>query len=258
MDFAGAPPDSMKALTQTFKDETMRLAIVRRIAKWLLPGYRLQWPQIAWWRDTEFNEYLRRFHELDGMNSDRRWTLYQLTRLVSTVPGDTAECGVFQGASSFIICRSLCGNTDCMRTHYAFDSFEGLSAPSIADGNYWTKGNLACGLETVKANLQPLRTISWHQGWIPDRFQDVGKNVFSFVHIDVDLYEPTRDSIRFFYPRMNPGGIIICDDYGFTLCPGATLAVDEFLADKPEKMISLPCGGGFFIKGCQTAIRAAL
>jgi threonine dehydratase len=36
-------------------------------------------------------------------------------------------------------------------------------------------------------------------------------------------------------------------------CPGATAACDEGLADKPEKMISLPDGGGFFIKGIATA-----
>jgi hypothetical protein len=72
--------------------------------------------------------------------------------------------------------------------------------------------------------------------------------------VDVDLYEPTRDSIRFFYDRLNPGGILVCDDYLFMTCPGATEAIDEFLADKPEKMLGLPGGGGFFIKGCATAL----
>jgi O-methyltransferase len=67
------------------------------------------------------------------------------------------------------------------------------------------------------------------------------------VHIDVDIYEPTRDSMAFFYPRLNDGGIIICDDYGFKSYPGATKAVDEFLRDKPEKMVALNDGGGFMI-----------
>jgi hypothetical protein len=49
------------------------------------------------------------------------------------------------------------------------------------------------------------------------------------------------------------GGIFVCDDYGFLTCPGATKAMDEFLLTKREKMISLPGGGGFFIKGCVTA-----
>ena len=58
--------------------------------------------------------------------------------------------------------------------------------------------------------------------------------------------------MAFFYPRLVPGGIVVCDDYGFPTCPGATSAVDEFLADKPEKMLSLASGGGFAIKGIAT------
>ncbi len=48
---------------------------------------------------------------------------------------------------------------------------------------------------------------------------------------------------------MNVGGVIICDDYGFATCPGATKAIDEYLRDKPEKMVMLSDGGGFLIKG---------
>ena len=49
------------------------------------------------------------------------------------------------------------------------------------------------------------------------------------------------------------GGIIICDDYGFSTGPGATAAVDEYLAAKAEKMIMLPYGSGLLIKGVSTA-----
>ena len=68
------------------------------------------------------------------------------------------------------------------------------------------------------------------------------------VHVDVDLYQPTRDSIDFFYPRLNPGGLFVCDDYGFTTCPGATKAIDDFMADKPETIVSMDAGGCFFVK----------
>ena len=84
------------------------------------------------------------------------------------------------------------------------------------------------------------------------------RGVVSFVHIDVDLYQPTRDSLEFFYPRMNDGGIIIVDDFACSVCPGATRAVEEALSDKPEQMISLSDGGGFLIKGRTTAQRASL
>jgi hypothetical protein len=208
---------------------------------------------MTWWDDPWFNEYLRRFGELRGLNTARRWTLYQLARLADAVPGDTAECGVFQGAGSYLICKANQSSRTRLRTHFLFDSFEGLSRPAVVDGGAWAKGNLACGLDTAKANLREYDRLSWHAGWIPTRFGDVQDRTFSLVHIDVDLFEPTRDSLRFFFPRMSQGGIIVCDDYGFTTCPGATKAVDDYLVDRAEQMVALPCGGGFLIKGCTTA-----
>jgi hypothetical protein len=76
---------------------------------------------------------------------------------------------------------------------------------------------------------------------------------FSFVHVDVDLYQPTLDSMEFFCPRLNNGGILLCDDYVSSLCPGAIRAIDEFLADQPEKMIYMSCGSGYMIRNHRTS-----
>lgn len=226
-----------------------RLKLLKALGRVILPEYKFQYSQISWWHDEHFAEYLRAFAEDGGFESGRRWTVYQLARLVSGVSGDTAECGVYKGASSCLICTAT---ADRERIHHAFDSFEGLSAPDAYDGGHWQGGDLATPMEIAQRNLSRFQNVSWHKGWIPDRFKDVSDRSFAFVHIDVDLYQPTRDSIDFFYPRTNPGGIIVCDDYAFTTCPGASKAVDEYLADKPEKMICLPCGGGFIIKGTTT------
>jgi len=179
--------------------------------------------------------------------------VWQLTRLIEGVPGDTAECGVFEGAGSWLICAAN-RNGKKKRKHHLFDSFEGLSAPEEADGAYWTKGDLTAGEEVVRTKLKPFEDmIVFHKGWIPDRFPDIEDKKFAFVHVDVDLRQPTYDSLEFFYPRLSPGGVLVCDDYFCTTCPGATEAIDSFLADKPEKMIPLDAGGGFFIKGTATA-----
>jgi O-methyltransferase len=227
-----------------------RFYLLRMIASVLLPEYRFKWPQIAWWDDTAFNAYLAKFNELKGNNSDRRYAVSQLLRLTKCVEGDTAEVGVFEGAMSWLILRANVGQ----RRHHIFDSFEGLSMPRPVDGTYWTAGDLSCAEAVVEHNLAEFSGFfTSYKGWIPDRFHEVEDRRFAFVHIDVDLYEPTRDSFAFFYPRMSPGGIIVCDDYNFTTCPGATKAVDECLATQPERMIGLSGGGGFMIKGTATA-----
>ncbi|MEO8901663.1 MAG: TylF/MycF/NovP-related O-methyltransferase [Polyangiaceae bacterium] len=222
-------------------------SLLHKLGSAILPGYRFQFPQIGWWLDPAFNDYLRRFGELDGMNGDRKWMLFQLCRMSHSIPGDTAECGVFRGASSYLICLA---NDGTGKRHHLFDSFEGLSAPGSRDGRYWTAGALACSLHDVQERLERFADVNdYHEGWIPDRFPRVADRRFSFVHVDVDLEQPTGDSALFFYERLNPGGIFLCDDYGFSSCPGATVALDEFLSNKPEKMVALSGGGGFFIKG---------
>ena len=110
----------------------------------------------------------------------------------------------------------------------------------------------------AQSSLASLPHIPWHKGWIPEAFEGVEQERFAFVRIHVDLHDPTTDSIAFFYPRMNARGIIVCDYYGFTTCPGATKAIDEFLEGKAERMIALPFRGGFLIKGYTTGARANL
>jgi O-methyltransferase len=240
-------------------DVARRYYAAKLFGEFLTPDYRVAWHQCDWWHDKAFSDYLSRFGELDGFNTQRRWMLWQLLRMTGSVPGHTAECGVYRGASSWLMAAFARQSEAQPKEHHLFDSFEGLSTPGAADGSHWSPGALAAGEDLVGDNLAPFRDLlHFHKGWIPERFPDVADRVFSFVHVDVDLYQPTRDSLAFFYDRISPGGIFLCDDYGCTTCPGATKAVDEFLVDRPEKMISLDSGGGFFIKGVAVQAEAQL
>ena len=88
-----------------------------------------------------------------------------------------------------------------------------------------------------------------YKGWIPDRFKEVENRKFQFVHIDVDLYQPTLDALEFFYPRLVSGGVIVCDDYNLTMFPGAKQAWDEFFSGKKYFLnYETPFGGSFLIK----------
>ena len=234
------------------RDAMDRFRLLRRMARWLTPEYRLKWPQMAWWHDADFTGVIERFGEQGGLNADRRWMIQQLARLAADVEGHTAECGAWRGMGSYLIARvNRAGSM--RRTHFVFDSFEGLSEPDEIDGSYWTGGDLAESEETCRRSLAEFGDdVRIHKGWIPDCFGQLNDERFAFVHIDVDLYQPTRDSLEFFYPRLNPGAVVLCDDYGFTSCPGATRAMDEFLEDKPEKAIPLSAGAGFFICGTRT------
>jgi O-methyltransferase len=59
------------------------------------------------------------------------------------------------------------------------------------------------------------------------------------LHLDCDLKEPTRA-----YPRMARGGLIMIHDYASGHRPGATEAVDDFFADRPERPVIMPDRSG--------------
>jgi len=195
--------------------------------------------------EQEFRDYYFSFENSDSRSFDRKYFLKEAIKITLDIPGDTAECGVFKGASSWLICQAI---KETGKNHHLFDSFSGLPEPGLADGAYWSSGDLSTGSQEARKNLVDFRFAHFYEGWIPEKFSEIEHLTFSFVHIDVDLFEPTLASLRFFYPRLSPGGVIICDDYGFNSCPGAKKAMDDFFSDKVEKIILVPTGQAMVIK----------
>ena len=117
--------------------------------------------------------------------------------------------------------------------------------------------DMAVGSELAVRNLAKFSgRFTLFTGWIPSRFDEVKEKTISLLHIDVDLFEPTLSTLEFFYPRMAPGAVIVCDDYGSSACPGARRAMDEFFELRSEKVIHLTSGQGVvFISSARSARR---
>jgi hypothetical protein len=208
--------------------------------------YPFHWPDLDWISDEPFWELLEQYGERTSLNAHRRKLLYEfaLRSVRGAGVGVTAECGAFKGLGSHLICRALLDSNCCHREHFIFDSFEGLSRPSAADGRYWSEGDLACDETSVRKNLAKFDFIRYFKGWIPDRFPEIADRQFSFVHIDVDLAVPTQEALAFFFPRLRAGGAIIVDDYGFASCPGVTDVVNRFVVENDTAvLVRSPVGG---------------
>ena len=227
-------------------DEEERYRIAETLCGAVYPRYKFSEFGRLFLEDEAFIEYYRRFMDPGNWHSlDRKYTLNELLKGALRTGGDAAECGVYRGASSYLVCRAIAGS---QRINHLFDSFEGLSQPGEFDGAYWSPGALAATEEDVRAGLAEFDNFRLYPGWIPDRFEEVADRRFCFVHIDVDLYQPTRDSLEFFFPRLNKGGIVLMDDVGFKSCPGATRAAEEYFDNRDEPVIYLPTGQAFAIR----------
>jgi len=165
------------------------------------------------------------------LTPDRVTSLIHLVRQVEHVAGDIAQVGVYKGGSA----RAISLNT--YKHIYLFDTFEGLPEPT--KGKDWHKlGDFSdSSIAHVMKVMEPYANYTIVPGLFPSSSTFTDEK-FSFVYIDVDLYQDTLNCFNYFYPRMNPGGIIVSDDYEMPSCPGVKLAIDEFMLDKPETLQS--------------------
>jgi O-methyltransferase len=180
------------------------------------------------------------------VSPDRAYMLYSLLRQAVAVPGDVWECGVYRGGTAMMFAALLSEwNVTGKRLHL-FDSFEGM--PETEEHDWHQGGDFEdTSLEAVSSRI-PHPFVTFHAGFIPGTFAGMEPSKLCFAHIDVDIHRSVVDCTEFVYPRMNPGGFIVYDDYGFISCPGARRAVDEFFRDKPEVPLVMPTGQAIVFK----------
>ncbi len=159
-----------------------------------------------------------------GLTYDRLAVLMAYSLSCSEMSGYFAEFGVCQGGSLELLAKLY-----PKRLIYGLDGFNGLPKPGKQDLH--TEGEFALSdvefknLERVFGGYPNVEIL---KGYSPDVFETIKEVEFAFVHIDVDLYESVRGALDFFWPRLQEGGILIFDDYGFPTTPGAKKAVDEW------------------------------
>ena len=162
---------------------------------------------------------------------DEAYQVLSCARTTSKTPGEIAEVGVYRGGSARLMCGELGG-----RNLYLFDTFEGLPQTKEMDSRF-AAGQYSSSYEKVKDYLSEFPKVHIYKGLFPRTAAPITDRRFSFVHLDVDLYQPTRDALDFFYPRMSPGGMLLIHD--FLWAEGVRQAVQEFFASRPECVLEL-------------------
>jgi hypothetical protein len=198
---------------------------------------------LGWHKDRKTIQLLRRVRRerVSLQTAYEAYTVYSIAKAYTNVPGDIAEVGVFQGASARMICE-VKGD----KALHLFDTFEGLPEAASEDGKVHNPQQFSCSLESVQKYLAAYPNIHFYKGEFPASATGVPEIRFSFVHLDVDLYASTLSCLKYFYPRMTPGGVILSHDY--SILAGVKQAFEEFLADKPERPIELPSTQCMLIK----------
>jgi hypothetical protein len=107
-------------------------------------------------------------------------------------------------------------------------AFDGTPAQQDMDAN----GNtMVCSLDEVKANISSATSypfVYYVKGRVEDTVPLFAPDEIALLRLDTDWYASTKHELEHLYPRLQPGGIILIDDYGHW--EGARRAVDEYWA----------------------------
>ena len=133
------------------------------------------------------------------------------------------------------------------RSLWAFDTFSGFPKGHQNDSDDFRKngkpGYEKYTLTSVKNFLKStgisdseIAEVRFIKGFIPETFLLFNQERVALLNCDLDLYEPTKQTLLFFWPKMIEGGVIMLDEYDIgldaTKWPGAKKAIDEFCEEK--------------------------
>jgi hypothetical protein len=174
-------------------------------------------------------------------------THLEFFKQTSNVRGEIVEFGIFKGNSFFrwIKFRDLLEQTNSRKV-IGFDIFGDFPEAHFEQDKVKrdafvaeTNGGKSISFEEINELLDKQglsKNVDIVKGDILvtlDHYLEKNPHLkISLLHIDVDLYEPTKYVLEKLYDKVTTGGIIIFDDYG--AFAGTNKAVDDFFDNKAE------------------------
>lgn len=177
---------------------------------------------------------------------------YELFQMQLAVNGSIVEVGVHRGASlmAWAHLSSILEPVNYLRKITGFDTFEGFPALDPRDGagssEHLRKGGFAAG-EDAEADLR--RAIALYDAnrlmnhiakvelvrgdvcsTLPAYLRRNPHLIVSLLHLDADLYAPTKAALELLLPRMPKGAVLVFDELNMNLFPGETMAALETVA----------------------------
>jgi O-methyltransferase len=154
--------------------------------------------------------------------------------LDADAPGAVVEFGCYVGTTSLFIRRLLDSRHESGRQFHAYDSFEGLPEKAGADqsaaGTDFTAGKLAVSKKEFLHQFRAAKLVppATHKAWFSDLTAKDVPSEIAFAFLDGDFYGSILDSLKLVWPRMQPGGTVLIDDYQRPELPGVEKAVRDY------------------------------
>ena len=163
-------------------------------------------------------------------------TLEAICRRLGPVGGAAAELGVYRGAFARCINALL-----PERTLYLFDTFAGFDkAEAAGEGEGFTAAHKNTSAARVLSLLPHPGRAVLRPGLFPATAAGLEDERFALVSLDADLEESTLAGLRFFYPRLLPGGFLLLHDWASPRLPGVARALQRYEAELGRALPAVP------------------
>lgn len=181
-------------------------------------------------------------------SAERIFGLIEAVRYIerAQINGAVVECGVWKGGSMLAVAETLNRGQRSSRDLYLYDTFEGMPPPGEKDVDFenrkaadmlaantekennpvWAYSTLTEVKKTMSLSTYPASRVHYVQGKVEETIPKTLPDSIALLRLDTDWYESTRHELIHLFPRLQRGGVLIIDDYGFW--KGARKAVDEY------------------------------
>ena len=182
-----------------------------------------------WLEDRAFSKVKKQIADHTLVDFLRLYELWRMVPQAGRLQGDILEVGVWRGGTGCLMAKhaQMLGLSAKVML---CDTFAGVVKAGDRDRNYVGGEHADASEDVVRAlvDRMGLKNVQILKGIFPDETGHwIADRKFSLCHIDVDVYESALAILKWVWPRMPVGGVIVYDDYGFDTCSGITRHVNE-------------------------------
>ena len=164
------------------------------------------------------------------------------------IEGNFVECGVDRGGTATAVLNYNGEDSFINRKFFLFDTFEGLVAEQMSDGeaqrDHFSSDRYPSVYEDVKQRFSSLPFVLPIKGAVPDSLAAYDGGPVAYLHIDMNVALPECAAFEFFWPLLTKGAPVIFDDYGFPLHTEQREALDITAKKLGTTIMMLPTGQG--------------
>jgi hypothetical protein len=192
--------------------------------------------------DEKFWELVPQVWEYSELPVEILFNLYTAAKycVKANIPGDFVECGVHLGGSIMLMEHVLMmGDSQPNRRIFALDTFTGFVRRTEGLDVDIETGVDACipneNVDYTAGSIENMKSVGFNnliivKGDVLETIPTLDTQEIALLRLDTDTYDTTKFELEQLYDRVAFGGVIIVDDYGYTI--GCKKAVDDFVEDR--------------------------